>query len=142
VLALELDQKLANAKKLHRRALGEWAAWALVGGALAYFLALARPWRRPWPGVPTEALYVAPLYALIVIGCLGRDPAVLHALWLCAFWSFALILAAGLAARRRPPAAAGRLTHAGLLAAANFALFYAVLNRAGILDSLFMTVAP
>ena len=142
VLALELDQKIVNARKLHRRALGEWASWALVGAALVYFFARSRAWRRPWIGVPTEALYVAPLYALIVAGCLGRDPAVLHALWLCALWSFALIAAAGLAARRRPPVAAGWLAHAGLLAAANAALFYAVLNHAGILDSLFFTVAP
>ena len=142
VLALELDQKIVNARKQHRRALGEWGAWALVGGALAYFLARSRFWQRPRLGVPTEALYVAPLYALIVLGCVGRDAGVLHALWLCALWSFALIVAAGLAAQRRPPVAAGRLAHAGLLAAATAALFYAVLNHAGILDSLFFTVAP
>jgi hypothetical protein len=140
ILALELDQKIEAAKKQHRRALGGWAAWALVGGALAYFLALARVWRRPWLGVPTEALFVAPLYALIVAGCVGRDPGVLHALWLCALWSFALIVAAGLAARRRAPSPGAKLAHAALLAVANLALFYAVLNHAGILESLFFSV--
>ena len=142
MLALELDQKIAYARKQHRRALGEWASWALVAAALAYFLARSRFWQRPRLRLPTEALYVTPLYALLVIGGVGRDAAVLHALWLCALWSFALIAAAGLAAHRRPPGGTGRLAHAGLLAAANGALFYAVLNRAGILDSLFLTVAP
>ncbi len=142
VLALELDQKIANARRSHRRALAEWASWALVVGALVYFVARARPWRRPWLGLPTEALYAAPVYALLVAGCVGRDPGVLHALWLCALWSLALIAAAGLAARRRAPLGWGRLAHAVLLATANAALFYAVLNRTGVLDSFLFTVAP
>ena len=142
VLALELDQKIANAKKAHRRTLAEWAAWLLIAATLAWFLARGRPWARPWLGVPTEALYVAPVYALLVAGCVGRDPAVLHALWMCAAWSLALIAAAGWAARRRPPAPAARVAHVALLVAANAALFYAVLNRAAILDQLFYTVAP
>jgi hypothetical protein len=127
---------------MHRRALGEWAAWAFVGALMAYLLARARPWRRPWPGLPTEALYVVPVYGLLVAGCVGRDAAVLHALWLCALWSTALILGAGLAARRVPPSPRGRWLLAVAVAVANVALFYAVCNRAGILDSLFFTVAP
>ena len=142
VLALELDQKIANARKSHRRAIGEWASWAFIAAALAYFLARSRFWRRPRLGLPTEALYVVPVYALLVAGCVGRDPAVLHALWLCALWSLALIAAAGLAARRRTPAGGARVAHALILVAANGALFYAVLNHAAILDSLFFTVAP
>jgi hypothetical protein len=142
LLALELEQKIANAKKAHRRALAEWASWALVIVALAYFLARSRVWQRPRLGLPTEALYAAPVYALLVAGCVGRDPAVLHALWLCAAWSLALIAAAGLSARRTLPLGAARLAHAALLFAANGALFYAVLNHAAILDSLFFTVAP
>jgi hypothetical protein len=113
-----------------------------VLAALAWFLARSRFWRPPSLPLPTEALYVAPVYALLVLGCVGRDAAVLHALWLCALWSTALILAAGLALRRAPPAGRGSLGHAGLLAAANLALFYACCNRAAILDSLFFTVAP
>jgi hypothetical protein len=141
VLAFELDQKIANAKKSHRRALAEWGAWAFVAAALAFFLARARVWRRPL-AIPTEALYVAPVYALLVAGCLGRDPAVLHALWLCAIWSLALIAAAGLSSRRATPVGVARIAHVALLLAANGALFYAVLNHAAILDSLFFTVAP
>ena len=113
-----------------------------IGAALAYFLARSRFWQRPRLGLPTEALYVVPVYALLIAGCVGRDPAVLHALWLCAIWSLALIAAAGLAARRRLPAGGGRVAHALILVAANGALFYAVLNHAAILDSLFFTVAP
>lgn len=142
VLALELDQKIANARKSHRRALGEWAAWAFIVAALAYFLARSRFWQRPRLGPPTEALYVAPVYALLVAGCVGRDPAVLHALWMCALWSLALIAAAGLSTRRRAPAGSARVGHTLIVVAANGALFYAVLNRAAILDSLFFTVAP
>ena len=142
VLALELDQKIGNARKSHRRAVAEWACWALIAAALAYFVARSRVWRRPRLGAPTEALYVVPVYALLIAGCVGRDPAVLHALWLCALWSVALIAAAGLSMRRRLPVGGARIAHATLLVAANAALFYAVLNRAAILDSLFFTVAP
>lgn len=142
VLGAELEQKIALAGKLHARAVGEWACWALVLTALAYFLWRSRVWQRPGPGLPTEALYVLPIYLLLVVGCIGRDQPVLHALWLCALWSSALILCAGLATRRRAPVGAGRVAHAGLLMAANLALFYAVCNRAAILDSLFFTVAP
>lgn len=142
VLALELDQKIANARKSHRRAIAEFACWAFIAAVLAYFLARSRFWQRPRLGPPTEALYVVPVYALLIAGCVGRDPAVLHALWLCALWSLALIATAGLAARRHPPRATTRLAHTLLLVAANAALFYAVLNHAAILDSLFFTVAP
>ncbi len=142
VLALELDQKIANARKMHRRGLAEWACWAFVVAALLYFVARSRAWQRPRLGAPTEALYAAPVYALLIAGCVGRDPAVLHALWLCALWSLALIAAAGLASRRVAPIGGARLAHVALLTVANGALFYAVLNRAGILDSLFFTVAP
>ncbi len=143
VLALELEQKIMLARKMHWRALAEWAAWALVLATLLWSLWRARPWQAPRPTLPTEALYVVPLYLLIVVGCIGRDPGVLHALWLCALWSTALILAVGLAARRRPPVGArGRWALAGTVAAVNAALFYAVCNRTGILDSLIFTVAP
>lgn len=142
VLALELDQKVKNARKAHRRALAETAAWLFIVAALGWFVARGRLWARPWPGLPTELVYVGPVYALLVAGCLGRDPAVLHALWLCALWSLALIAAAGLSARRRPPTGNGRLAHAALLLAANGALFYAVLVHTGILDSMLYTVVP
>jgi hypothetical protein len=140
VLALELDQKIATTNRAHRRALAEWGCWALVAAALAWFLARSRFWSRPHLPLPTEALYVAPVYALLIIGCLGRDPAVLHALWLCALWSLALIAAAGLSARRQAPQGPARLAHASILVAANAALFYAVLNHATLLDALFYTV--
>ncbi len=142
VLALELDQKIANARKSYRRAIAEWLCWAFVAGALGWFVARSRAWQRPRLGAPTEALYVAPIYALLILGCVGRDPAVLHALWLCAAWSLALVAAAGLAWRRALPSGPARLAHATILTLANAALFYAVLNRAAILDSLFFTVAP
>ena len=143
MLALELDQKIANAAQAASpRALRVGVRGRSSSRALVYFLARSRFWQRPRLGLPTEALYVVPVYALLIAGCWRRDPAVLHALWLLACWSLALIAAAGLAARRRPPVGRGQLGHATLLIAANVALFYAVLNRAGVLDSLFMTVAP
>lgn len=142
VLALELDQKIANTQKSLRRAIAEWACWAFVVAALAYFVARSRFWAKPRLGAPTEALYAAPVYALLIAGCVGRDPAVLHALWLCALWSLALIATAGLSSRRSAPHGSARVAHVALLTLANGALFYAVLNRAAILDSLFFTVAP
>ena len=142
VLAVELGEKAALARKLERRRFGEWGSWGVVALALAYFVLRSRFWQQPRPELPTEALYVVPVYILIIGGCIGRDPAVLHALWMCALWSIALIFAAGLAARRVPPGGVARALHAVLLAVANGALFYAVCNRAGLLESLFMTVAP
>ncbi|HEY2743635.1 MAG TPA: hypothetical protein VGL86_03395 [Polyangia bacterium] len=142
VLALELDQKIKNAHKARWRAVAQWASWAFVLATLAFFLARSRFWAAPWPGWPTEASYVAPMYALLILGCVGRDPGVLHALWLCALWSIALIAAAGLAARRRPPVGGARVAHVALLLAANGALFYAVMVRARILDQFFYTVVP
>lgn len=142
VLAAELDLKIALAEKLRKRQLGEWAAWLLVAGTLAAFAWRSRFWQRPRLGLPSEALYVVPVYLLLIGGCIGRDAGVLHALWLCAVWSTALIFAAGLSARRRPPVGAARVGHAALLLFANLALFYACCNRAAILDQLFFTVAP
>jgi hypothetical protein len=142
VLAIELDQKIAFSRKSHRRALAEWACWAFVAFALAFFIVRSRVWQPPRLGVPIESVYAAPLYALLILGCVGRDPLVLHALWLCAAWSLALLTTAGLAWRRQSPVGNARLAHAALLTLANVALFYAVLNHAAILDSLFFTVAP
>ena len=38
-------------------------AWALIVAALAYFLARSRAWQRRGWALPTEALYVVPIYA-------------------------------------------------------------------------------
>lgn len=141
VLAAELELKVALAERLGRRAVGEWAAWIFLALTLIGFLARARPWQRPHLGAPTELVYTAPVYVLLIAGAWGRDANVEHALWMAAFGSLLLIAAAGLAARRRPPVAAQRWLHATLLVAANAALFYAACNRAMIIDGLFYTVA-
>jgi hypothetical protein len=142
VMTTELGLKRALAEKLGRRAAFEWACWLAIAALLAAYLIRSRFWQAPRLALPTEALYVVPPYALLLLGGAGRDPAVWKALALCAVWSTALIAAAGLAARRKPPVGAARVLHALVLAGANVALFYACLNRAAVLDSLFYTVAP
>jgi hypothetical protein len=138
VLAAELEQKVALAARFGLRQHLEWAAWLLVCAALAYFV--ARAWRGSGPlRPPLEAVYVLPLYLLLILGALGREPAVVHALILGAVISSLFVFAAGLAGRRAPPSGRLRWLHAGLVVVANLALFYAVLNRTGLVDSLVMT---
>jgi hypothetical protein len=142
VMATELGLKIELAKKLRRRALFEWAAWIGLLLLLVAYLVRARVWLKPVLEFPVEVVYVVPIYALLLAGCYGRDPSVLHALWIVALGSTALIAAAGLSMRREPALGLRRWGHVLLLAAANVALFYAACNRAMIIDSLFFTVAP
>jgi hypothetical protein len=138
VLAAELAQKIELAQRLLIRQRLEWTAWLLVCAALGYFV--VRAWRGQGPlRPPLEAVYVLPLYALLIAGALGRDPLVVRALILAAVVSLAFVFAAGLAGRRAPPSGKLRWLHAALVVAANLALFYAVLNRTGLVDSLIMT---
>jgi hypothetical protein len=136
VLSAELDQKRELAIRLTARRVWAWIAWALYAAVVAFFVARARPWRGE-VRVPTEALYAAPIYALLILGCLGRDATVLHALVLCAPGSLLVIAASGLAARRAPTR---KWLHATLLVAANFALFYGAIHRAGLVDTLLITI--
>ncbi|HZS41624.1 MAG TPA: hypothetical protein VFF06_32565 [Polyangia bacterium] len=137
VLAAELTQKREMAIRLAERRVIAALAWALFAGVVAWFVWRGRLWRGGDLRPPVEALYVLPIYALLIVGCLGRDPGVLHALVLCAPCSTLVIAASGLAARRRPGA---RWLHAALLVAANLALFYGAVHHAGLLDTLLMTV--
>jgi hypothetical protein len=138
-LAVELELKVPLAQKMILRALGEWLSWLFVAGLVAWFAWQSRFWTRPALGVPTESLYVLPIYGLLIVGGIGRDAAVLEALLLCAIGSTLIIAAAGLAARRKPPAGVHRFLHTGALVAANLALFYACSNRAAIIDSIIFT---
>jgi hypothetical protein len=143
ILAAELDQKIVLARRQYRRSLWEYVAWSFVIGTIVWFVTKSRFWRTTPLEPPVELIYAAPMYALLIAACLGRDPQVLHALWLAAVWSLALITASGLAARRAPPAKGLRvLAPTALLATSTFALFFAACNRSGIIDSLFFTIAP
>ena len=141
LLDVELDLKIALARKLRRRRLAEWACWSFVAVTIAGLLAGSRFWRRPRLSVPADLLYVVPVYALLTVACIGRDPKVLHALWLIAGASAALIGSAGAAAERRPLRGRRRLLRAGLLAVATVAILYASANRAGLVDSMLLTAA-
>jgi hypothetical protein len=136
ILAAELTQKVALAIRLHRRALAALFSLGLYVLVLGWFA-----WRIRRPGEslrpPLDALYVLPVYALLIVGCLHRDPQVLRALELGALGSLALIFASGLAARRAPTRP---LLHALALIAANLALFYFVVWRAGIIDLILTTL--
>lgn len=142
VLEVELRNKIGVAEKLRKRGIAENGCWIFFGLALAGFFGRARFWKKPALGVPTELVYVTPLYALMLAGCWGRDAGVFHALWIMALGSIALVGAAGLSSRRVPPLGWRRWLHALVLATANGALFFAACNHAMIVDSLFYTVAP
>jgi hypothetical protein len=138
VLGDELAQKSELARRLLLRQRAEWAAWAFLCAALGYFA--VRAWRGQGPlRPPLEAVYLAPLYALLIVGALGRDPLVVRALVLGGALSLLLVFAVGLALRRAPPAGILRWLQAALVVAANGALFYAVLNRVGLVDTLITT---
>jgi hypothetical protein len=138
ILAQELSEKVQLSIKLERRHWLEILCWGLVAAALLYFA--ARAWRGEGPaGAPLELVYVIPVYLLLIVGALGHDPLVLEALILAAVGSLALIATAGWASRRKKPSARLRWAHAALLVAANLALFFAVVNQTGLLDSLVMT---
>jgi hypothetical protein len=136
VLAAELSQKIRLAARLQHRREISWAACALIAAALFWF-----GWRirrgSGGLGLPTELWYVLPIYALLILGCVGRDAPVLHALIGGAIGSALLIGVSGLAARRSP----GRtILHASVVALANLALFYVVVQRSGLIDTLMITV--
>ncbi|HEX4457013.1 MAG TPA: hypothetical protein VIA18_03540 [Polyangia bacterium] len=141
LLDAELDLKIALARRLRMRALCEWGCWAFVAATIAGLLAHSRFWRGPRLSVPTELLYIVPIYALLTVACIGRDSKVLHALWLIAASSSALIGSASAAAERNPPSGHRRLLRMALVTAATVALLYASANRAGLVDSMLFTVA-
>jgi hypothetical protein len=138
ILAEELKQKSAVAEKLLQRQRWEWLAWTFLMATFGYFLWRARRGEgrlRP----PLEAIYVLPVYVLLYVGALGRDPAVARALGVGGALSLALIATVGLAARRTPPGRRLLWLQALLLVTANLALFYAILNRTGLVDTLILT---
>jgi hypothetical protein len=132
LLAAELRQKLALTARLGRRTLLEWLSWGLLVALIGYFAWRARPWRGL--GAPGEALYVLPVYLLLIVGGVGRDARVLEALMIGAAGSLTLIAAAGMAAART--AGRARWAHLALLVVGNLALFYASAAHAGLLDAL------
>lgn len=138
ILAEELAQKRALAQRLLLRQRCEWLAWIFLAAVLAYFVARARRGEGRLR-LPTEAVYVVPVYALLLVGAAGRDPLVLRALAAGALLSVLLILTAGVASRRAPPGARLFWLQATLLVLANLALFFAVLNRIGLVDTLITT---
>jgi hypothetical protein len=86
--------------------------------------------------LPSEAIYVVPVYAVIIAGCLGRDRGVLEALCVCAIGSTALVGAAGMAIRRD----GARALYGAVSLAANLALFYGAIHAAGLIDTLIVTI--
>ena len=138
VLAEELSQKRALAGRLLVRQRFEWLAWIVWCGSFGYFA--ARAWRGRGPlRPPLEAIYVLPLYALLIAGAWGRDPLVARALGAAGALSLLSIAVAGLASRRAAPGPRLRWLQAALLVVANLALFYGVVNHSGLWETLKMT---
>ena len=132
-LDAELQQKRALAHRLGQRMIAAWIAFAVILVAIA-FLTLRRA--RGGPRVPTEALYVLPVYLLILVGARGHEAKVVQALLMSAGGSFVLILLSGMT---RPARGISRVVQAALLLLANCALFYLVLYRTELIDKLVMT---
>jgi hypothetical protein len=138
LLRAELTQKRELTTRLHARALTAYGALAVVSLALAWFL--SRVLRRKSPlQFPSEIAYVLPIYALLVAGAWGRDANVLHALILCSLASLPLIGLSALAAMRSP---VRTWLHLGVLGAATLSLFYLIVWRCQLIDSLLMTTTP
>jgi hypothetical protein len=131
-LRAELVQKRALAVRLRHRFWLALAAWILFAAAVVAFIATARARRASAYAPPLEVAYVAPVYALLVAGCVGRDGDVLRALVVFAVGSLVLLWSWALRPRG--------LARAALLATAHVALFYAAVHFAGIVDSLMATV--
>jgi hypothetical protein len=137
VMATELANKQVLAARRWRQQIAEWVAWLIVVAAIAYFLLYQRIWRQPnrlW--VPTEVLYLLPVYALLLVCSYGHDAAVAHALVLVVLWSPMIVGSAGLAMARRFPCGRQYVVFALTIVLANCALFFAVCNRAGVIDRL------
>jgi hypothetical protein len=130
-LRFELDEKLALAKRLHRRWLAELAAWLGLVLALAW---LGRGLRRPLR-LPAETLYVLPFTALMAALSWPRD----HGVFVTLAWLGGGALVICTVAFAGSPAPGGRRRLALDLTAAtvaNLALGYIALRRGGIIDSL------
>lgn len=133
LLAEELRQKRALAARGLVETRWAWVAAALIAFALAWFGWRAGRGRAARPHIPVELWFAAPVYALLVLGCVGRDPAVLRALVVGGGASLVVIGLSGLASQRAP---ARPWLHALVLVAANLALFYVVLFSARLLAPL------
>ena len=139
-LASELSAKVKLADRVWHERAGAWLCALMLAAAFATFVwRIGRGSAGPL-GIPAELWYVVPVYALFIVGCLGRDWQVLEALSSCAAGLFGLILASGLAAMRAPPRRAWLQVTA--LVVSNFALFFLVLYQAGLIDRFLMTVHP
>jgi hypothetical protein len=138
LLAAELAEKHTLASRLEARRLAAYGCVGVVALALLWFAARIRR-RGPPLAVPTELIYVLPVYALLVAGSWGLDPNVLHALSWCALSSLVVIAFSALAAMRAP---VRPWLHIAVLGAANAALFYTILWRTQLLDPLITTAAP
>jgi hypothetical protein len=128
VLAEELRQKRALALQLIARERWEWAAWAFLLTSFAWLASRARL------RLPLEVVYVVPVYLLLVAGAIGRDPQVARAL---AFGGGLSALFIGVAGMGAPPSRPW--LRAALVVGINLALFYAVLNRMGLIGSVILT---
>src|SRR5262249_49508746 len=132
---IELRQKITRARVLFGRWLVEWSALFFLLLAISRFL-----WRGQRPGrvlAPSmEARFAAPVYLLLILGALRRDPAVLHALLLPAGGSRPLLWPGGW---RKPPARRAILFDTAVLVACHLALFVAVLIEADLVDPLGVT---
>jgi hypothetical protein len=133
LLAEELRQKQALAEQGLRQTRWAWASMALVALALGWLGWRIARGRAAAARLPTELWFAVPVYALLVVGGLGRDPAVLRALTVGGGASLVLIALSGLASQRAP---ARPWLHALVLVAANLALFYVVLFEAGLLSKV------
>lgn len=122
-LAIELRDKIALARGAHGRWLGELGCWVF---ALACFLWFAIRLRGRRLALPLETRALAPVYALLLVAALGRDPNALRALAIIAVASLLLVTVAFAGGLHR------RLAPCLALSAATLAIVYIGLQRAGM----------
>jgi hypothetical protein len=141
VLRAELEQKQALALRFLRRARFERVAWFVIACALCFLLWQSYPWRQVSSSspLPWEFGYLLPIYALIVWVAYGRDDNVYHALLAGALGSLTLVVLSGRAASGVAGSPILSVLHGVATISANLALFYIVLNRTHLIDTLLFT---
>lgn len=140
-LAVELAGKRGFiVRDRHRRVVAA-AAGAVLLAILGWFAARSLGARGPWR-LPAEALYAAPVLALLIVASRLADARARPSLWMLAAGGWTLIVASGLAAQRAPRPGRGLWLHAAALLVAALALFYLTAWAGDLLDILRETFAP
>jgi hypothetical protein len=138
-LAAELAAKIDLARRGRQRSAVAWAALALFLGVCGVLGARAIRGRGPLR-FPTEVIYAAPVFAVLVGGARFGDVRAVPSLAIAAVGSTALIGLSGAATVRDPARGARLALHVAALLLASLALLYLAAWWGGLIDLIIDTV--